>query len=995
MGMQPASKKRDSHRVGRVTLDVAAALMAGLYLSRVACELRPAMMGRALVGASLLLGLLAAALAVWLLRRTGRPTWPLLLLGAYALWPWTDGRVSFAAGIVSLVALALACMPAPHTSSGEPPAPARNGPVARGFERWPGWLWEAAVGAGGLGLYVATLAPSVQPADAGEFQLVSAVLGIAHPPGYPLYTMLGKLFTLLPLGDPAWRVNLFAAVCAAGTLAVLARTVRQATDSGAAGALAALALGVTPTFWAQGTFANIRSLMALLTVLCLHWLLRYGEARAGRYLVAFALTFGLAVTHHGSLALLALPYLAYLIAVDPRLVIQPRRWLLPVAALLPGVLVLAYLPLRSLMDPPFDPAPIRSVSGFLSHVLALGFRGDMLYYAFQPVLGLRLTILIDILHTELGWGLLAAVLLLGVVLLARRPWRWLLLWGGVALVDGFAAITYRAPQTVEYLLPAYVALALGLGLGLGLALRTWPFRAWPALAGGLVACWALLNGLSALPSFQALHRDDSCRERAVALLQSAPHGALVLSDWNEATPLWYLQQVEGLRRDVTVTYVYPEGSTPNGQVWVRRIQEAVGSRPVLVTDLFPEFSSLPYPLIPQQGAWVVQARPLQAAPAGFSGGGQVLGGRFALSGVRLGQGEVALGKSVDLQVAWRALQPLDRDYSWFVHLEGPGGIAGQSDLTYSADRVTPGEIMVDSYHFTLRPDTPPGGYRLVAGVYYTPEGGNWERLKTADGQDTIELGHVQVLPRAQAPATLHPLSVVWSDGSRLVGVDWDDSVANSRRLYLHWYRPAGAGALALALLPQDGSAPQSLQVPGGPVGGYRTVTLDVNPGAHTFRLLGTDGGFALGPWRRRETALPVVLRAPVPGARYLDLGGEMVLVGARSGPPGSPYPVTLEFLAERPLLNDYAVSVRLDGNGWQAQDDGTPAQGAIPTLKWLAGWRVRDVHRIALPAGASGQARLGLTVYDSSTLEPLPVGDARLAEAGQGLHVTLWQVIIP
>src|SRR6266542_808761 len=53
-------------------------------------------------------------------------------------------------------------------------------------------------------LYVYTLAPTVLPGDYAEFQMCAAILGIPHPTGYPLYILLGKVFTLLPVGDVAY-----------------------------------------------------------------------------------------------------------------------------------------------------------------------------------------------------------------------------------------------------------------------------------------------------------------------------------------------------------------------------------------------------------------------------------------------------------------------------------------------------------------------------------------------------------------------------------------------------------------------------------------------------------------------------------------------------------------------------------------------------------------------------------------------------------------------
>jgi hypothetical protein len=64
-------------------------------------------------------------------------------------------------------------------------------------------------------LYVRTLAPGVLPGDSGEFQVLAYQLGIAHCPGYPVYLLMAKLVTFLPVGDIAYRVNLFSAIMAA------------------------------------------------------------------------------------------------------------------------------------------------------------------------------------------------------------------------------------------------------------------------------------------------------------------------------------------------------------------------------------------------------------------------------------------------------------------------------------------------------------------------------------------------------------------------------------------------------------------------------------------------------------------------------------------------------------------------------------------------------------------------------------------------------------
>src|SRR3954467_2461178 len=76
-----------------------------------------------------------------------------------------------------------------------------------------------------LALYLRTLAPAVLVGDSGEFQFTGYILGVPHPTGYPLYTLLSKIFTWLPVGDVAYRVNLSSAVYAALACGLVAAIV--------------------------------------------------------------------------------------------------------------------------------------------------------------------------------------------------------------------------------------------------------------------------------------------------------------------------------------------------------------------------------------------------------------------------------------------------------------------------------------------------------------------------------------------------------------------------------------------------------------------------------------------------------------------------------------------------------------------------------------------------------------------------------------------------
>jgi hypothetical protein len=998
-----------------------APLGAALYALRVSLEATPS---------HLLWGAFAALVVLLvgvLLRRTSFSLAPLNLLWAYVPWPAFWPALALGVGVTSAVALLIANLP-----------DGRRAP----------WVADGLLLTGALALYVGTLAPTILAADGGEFQIVGPVLGVAHPPGFALYTMLAKLFSLLPFGEVAYRVNLTGAVAGALALVVVSRTARDITGSIWAGLAAACALGVSTTFWAQSTTANIRALTILFIALCCSFLVRYlslpaGSKQGGRALAGFAFSYGLAIAHHAWPAILAPLLVGVALWHDPPLLRQLRRWPRYLAAFVLPFLSDLYIVVRAITGAPFGTADLIDAGRVVDHLIGRGFSGDMFAYLhLNRTLWERFLVVGNILHLQFGLPLLLLAGVGAAWLVWRRP-KMAVLLGGVFLIMALIVATYRAPQSVEYLMPAYVPVAVCVGCAGALVRRLALPRTSRAVLAAFVFLPAFALGARQLPSYRALHQDRTAREYAESVLLAAPPGAQILSNWHWYTPLRYLQLVEGQRADVDVVYIYPQGATAMPQAWPQQIERALSEsdRPLVVTSYYPTYLDLPYRFEPLGEAYLVRAEPRLEMPDGFIPlNARLTEGADAIQllGVRAsGTGGVRPGEQVSVDLAWQPVAPLQRGYAFSVQLIGADGVPrGQRDRRHdAAPSYAPGEVLVDRYQFPVFAAAEPGAYHLLASVYYTGEGGTWRRLTLPDGQDTVSLGTIDLLPAEQAPVSVHPQNQAFLAGPSaatatgdgpafvgptLVGVDYDDTLPEGRRVYLHWRgaaQPAvaqltsGAQLVAQATIPAldpygdpstplgtpvdrrgpgRAAAPAQADTPATGRTGYVSIALDVPPGTRDLRLSLVDAqtGRPLarrGPWGLSLRA-PLRLPALPAGQHYLPFGGKLALTGFQASSnwkAGKPARVALRFLGLQPIVLDYVVSVRVDGvQAMPGPSDSVPALGAIPTFKWIRGSCVNDVHLLETLPGATGQGQLVVGVYDAFTTEALMPLDERVARLG-------------
>jgi len=224
-------------------------------------------------------------------------------------------------------------------------------------------------------IYGYTLFPTVGGGDSGELIAVAATLGIAHPPGYPLYTMLGKVFTFLPWGEVAWRVNFFSAVCHAAAAFFLCLAVARWAKSLAAGALAAGLFGLSPLGWRYAVTAEVFALNTLLASLLLYLRVRHEEDPRPKWFCLAAFVAGLGISHHHLLIFFSGPILW---SMRPT---KSRDLYRGAGALLLGLTPYLYLPWAASRWPAIAWGDLTTIKGFLTHF----FRREYGTFQLSPI----------------------------------------------------------------------------------------------------------------------------------------------------------------------------------------------------------------------------------------------------------------------------------------------------------------------------------------------------------------------------------------------------------------------------------------------------------------------------------------------------------------------------------------------------------------------------------------------------------------------------------
>ena len=354
-------------------------------------------------------------------------------------------------------------------------------------------LFAVSVGLIAFAVYLRTLMPDVGgPEDTAKFQYVGAALGTAHPPGYPLHTLLSHALSYLPVGTIAYRANLLSAVMGSVAVTFAALLGRALGSSRLMSALGALVLAFGAAFWNYSVLAEVYTLGAALLLGIVYWLVRWRQTGRDAHLFAAAFYFALALGNHLSIVAISPAIVIFLLLTHPRQALRPRT-LLPAAAIVAsGFLQYGYIVHRTWNGSPYREATASNLPELVEVVRASRFSDHVFAFGWDAFMTERVPEFGRLVRSEIGYvGIALAII--GSVVLLRRDWRTAafvtLAFGALCGFLLNVAGDLRGFLVVPLALAA-PAMAAG-GDAIRLAFGRLPGRAWPTLVGVLLLIYPL------------------------------------------------------------------------------------------------------------------------------------------------------------------------------------------------------------------------------------------------------------------------------------------------------------------------------------------------------------------------------------------------------------------------------------------------------------------------------------------------------------------------
>jgi len=438
-------------------------------------------------------------------------------------------------------------------------------------------------------IYIWTLAPGVTFEDSGELIAAAYGLGVPHQPGYPLFTMLGKIFSYLPIGNVAYRLNLMSAFfTSASVMLIFSAAVlmieevfihtkfwKTANNSilnilkYAFAFLAAILFAVSAENWEQSVITEVYGLNnffnALFIVLVLLWKRQENEGNRIKYFLFISLVLGLTITNHSTSFMLIPIFGIFILLVNWRILLNVRLLLKGALFFILGLTPFLYLPLASKRNPFMDWGNPENYTNFIRTIT----RSQYSFYEHQsfPKFFAEFGFYFNKLLVEQWFPLILIFAVLGLFILFRnnRKIFWFVL---VFLIFSIPVVTYMTDFDIRgnsfvakengelvsvFYIPSYMIISILTAIGLFFLfsfLKTSKYVYYI-----IVFIVVTLSLLSPAMNFKKndMSRYRFPQEYSDNLFKLAGKNAIVFYNWDPfGFPFFYYQYVEKKRTDLVV-----------------------------------------------------------------------------------------------------------------------------------------------------------------------------------------------------------------------------------------------------------------------------------------------------------------------------------------------------------------------------------------------------------------------------------------------------------
>ena len=489
-----------------------------------------------------------------------------------------------------------------------------------------------------LAVYIITIAPTVSLWDCGEFITCSYIMGVPHPPGTPLYVMIGRLFTLFPFSNIAVRVNFVSALSSAFVVMILflvivrlikewrgnPQTVSDKIIVIGAAFIGAMSYAFSDSFWFNAVEAEVYAMSMLFTALVLWlavvWMDNNEDYKSVRFLLLILYLFGLGAGVH-LLNLLVIPTIFLLVLFTNRkLLLRYDLWCLVPILIIIGYSTYLMIYIRSGLDPAIDMNNPETLENFRKYLRREQYgtksQFSLLFDRAAPLWTYQIK---KMFVRYFGWqfigkgttygadgyikeiltlrGLYAIPFVFGVIGMVYhliKDWKRGFSIFTLFIVTGIILVIYLnqkdpQPRERDYVYVACsFAFAIWIGMGAlavleGIAYIFKQKRGLYAVGGTFVVLLLICPGNMFRFNFHTHDRSGQylAWDFAHNLLQSCEQNAILVTNGdNDTFPLWYLQEVENIRKDINVVNL----SLLNTPWYILQLKHREPKVPINMTD---------------------------------------------------------------------------------------------------------------------------------------------------------------------------------------------------------------------------------------------------------------------------------------------------------------------------------------------------------------------------------------------------------------------------